>query len=256
MAEVVDIRGRRALPACAPVLADPSGRRARMLRRGGRCVALLFLLWLIGLVLAGLGILPTGDVPLGGALAGPSSPREIPRPIGAAVVSRSDHARAAPLAQPTAGAVNVALSPSATSVRRGAAKSAAVGSGPVVARAPRLGGSRPSSTRRTTAGGATMPSSGSSPGSSTITTRPTGAPSGLSSSGNAGVSHGRSGSAPGHGKPATVTGNVGSSHGRSGSAPGQAKQTTSPTMTTSSLGHSGSAPGHTGLTGGGYGRGH
>ncbi len=54
----------------------------RVLAAGGRAVALVFLLWLAGLVLAGLGILPTGDVPLGRALAGqaPSPLSALPRP--------------------------------------------------------------------------------------------------------------------------------------------------------------------------------
>src|ERR1700693_2260923 len=52
MANVIDLRGRQLVPAPAAVLADPSGRRARVLARGGRGVAGVFLLWLVGLGLA------------------------------------------------------------------------------------------------------------------------------------------------------------------------------------------------------------
>src|SRR5438270_9790856 len=65
MAGTVDLRGRQLAPARVPVLADPTGRRARLLARAGRATAAVFVLWLAGLALAGLGILPAGDVPLG-----------------------------------------------------------------------------------------------------------------------------------------------------------------------------------------------
>src|SRR5437868_8388457 len=71
--EIVDLRGRHAVIAAAQVLADPSGRRARMLRRAGRVIAVVFLLWLVGLILAGLGILPAGSVPLAPSVS-PSAP--------------------------------------------------------------------------------------------------------------------------------------------------------------------------------------
>jgi hypothetical protein len=67
---VVDIRGQRVRPPVTPVLADPSGVRARRLARTGRAIAFLCLLWLVGLGLAGLGILPAADLPLGGAISG------------------------------------------------------------------------------------------------------------------------------------------------------------------------------------------
>src|SRR5947209_16273664 len=65
---VTDLRGRRTSRASAPILADPSGRRARRLRVAGRVVALLFLAWLSGLVLAGVGLLPIANIPLGASL--------------------------------------------------------------------------------------------------------------------------------------------------------------------------------------------
>jgi hypothetical protein len=84
MPEVVDLRGRELTVSVPPVLSDPTGKRARLLAGGGRVVALLAVLWVAGLVLAGLGVLPAGDVPLGHAVAAPQAPsglRHLPRPI-------------------------------------------------------------------------------------------------------------------------------------------------------------------------------
>jgi hypothetical protein len=83
MSEVVDLRGRELTVPPPPVLADPTGRRARLLSRAGRVLGLVALLWVAGLVLAGLGVLPAGDVPLGRAVAGPQAPsgwRHLPKP--------------------------------------------------------------------------------------------------------------------------------------------------------------------------------
>ncbi|MDX6698768.1 MAG: hypothetical protein QOE65_2165 [Solirubrobacteraceae bacterium] len=75
--QVTDLRGR-VVPAVAPVLSDPTGRRAALLRQAGRAVAALFLLWLVGLVLAGLGLFPLADLPLGRVLAPTSEPKALP----------------------------------------------------------------------------------------------------------------------------------------------------------------------------------
>src|SRR5215210_5139751 len=76
-ARVIDLRGLRA-PAEAPsVLADPSGRRARRLHAAGRVVGSLLLLWLCGLVLAGLGLLPVSDVPLAGTIRPADEPAKL-----------------------------------------------------------------------------------------------------------------------------------------------------------------------------------
>lgn len=96
MGEIVDLRGRRLSPATAPVLADLSGRRARVLARSGRAVAVVFLLWLVGLTLAGLGILPSSILPFARALGvqGPPSLHVLPAPRPPAT---SDLAPAKPL---------------------------------------------------------------------------------------------------------------------------------------------------------------
>ncbi len=71
---VLDLRGSGEVPPEMAVLADPSGRRARRLRAVGRAVATLLLLWMIGLILAGLGLLPKSAVLLGSALRAPQAP--------------------------------------------------------------------------------------------------------------------------------------------------------------------------------------
>jgi hypothetical protein len=57
LTRVTDLRGRSAATA-DQVLADPTGRRARRLRLGGRMLAAVFSMWLCALVLAGLGAFP------------------------------------------------------------------------------------------------------------------------------------------------------------------------------------------------------
>src|SRR5215211_6256198 len=77
----IDLRGSDASSAAAGfgVLADPTGRRGRRLRRAGHVVAGLFALWLAALVLAGLGLLPAAGVPL----ASRTGPRTEPPPLDA-----------------------------------------------------------------------------------------------------------------------------------------------------------------------------
>lgn len=63
---VLDLRGARTHDQPAPVLADPSGRRAMRLRRGGRAAGALLMLWMCGLGLTSIGVLPARLVPLAG----------------------------------------------------------------------------------------------------------------------------------------------------------------------------------------------
>ncbi len=76
--EVLDLRGRRSSAKERSVLADPSGRRARVVKRLGQVIALVFLIWLIGLVLAGLDILPPHRLPLGRELFAQPAPLQAP----------------------------------------------------------------------------------------------------------------------------------------------------------------------------------
>lgn len=76
---VVDLRGRTAGASAHSVLADPTGRRRRQLTRLGRGVACLLAVWLCGLGLAGVGLLP-GRLGSWALLVGsPSSPPRIER---------------------------------------------------------------------------------------------------------------------------------------------------------------------------------
>ncbi|MGZ4337234.1 MAG: hypothetical protein ACXVRA_07955 [Gaiellaceae bacterium] len=65
------------------VLEDPTGKRARWLRRAGRFVFLLFPGWLLAIVLGGLGLMPVAGIPLVHVLRpsqGPPPVVKLPRP--------------------------------------------------------------------------------------------------------------------------------------------------------------------------------
>jgi hypothetical protein len=65
------------------VLEDPTGRRARWLRRAGRGVFLLFLAWLLAIVLGGLGLMPVTGIPFAHVLRpsqGPPELTKLPQP--------------------------------------------------------------------------------------------------------------------------------------------------------------------------------
>ena len=74
---VTDLRGRVSPGPIAPVLVDPTGRRARQLRLVGRMLASVLLLWLCGLVLGGVGLLPLPNVPLGQGLRVAQEPARV-----------------------------------------------------------------------------------------------------------------------------------------------------------------------------------
>jgi hypothetical protein len=205
MSEIVDLRGRQPAVAAAPVLADPSGRRAQALARLGRVVAALFLAWLVGLMLAGLGILPASDLPLGHALAPQSPPTlsHVPRPVAP---SAADLLPARPLApsRPSSSArgVTPAGGPARTVARRRAARRL------IAHRLPAI--SPVSASPVVVKGHATVP---------VTSHRPASAGSG-SAPASAG---GRAGTSPGHtktGKSATPTTSTSGGSGSSTSAPG------------------------------------
>jgi len=78
---ISDLRGGiatgRAVSALG-VLEDPTGRRARIMRRAAVAVGVLFSFWLVGLTLCGLGLLPSGSLPLSSALAPSNGPPPFP----------------------------------------------------------------------------------------------------------------------------------------------------------------------------------
>ena len=91
MAAYVDLRGKGAPTGDTSVLADPSGRRRRRLTRMGRIVAGALVVWLCGLVGAGLGLLPAPIVPFASSVDPQSSPPRMsrlpaPRPPSMAVL--------------------------------------------------------------------------------------------------------------------------------------------------------------------------
>ena len=72
------------------VLEDPTGRRARWLRRAGRVVFLLFLAWLLAIVLGGLGLMPVAGIPLTHALRPSQGPPVLPEVLKPRPPSPSD----------------------------------------------------------------------------------------------------------------------------------------------------------------------
>jgi hypothetical protein len=169
---VVDLRGRTELAAPVPgVLEDPTGRRRLHMRRGGRAVSLLLLIWLLALVLGGLGLVPVPGVPRVISLrpsSGPPVVTERPRPRPA----RPDD-----LVEARAATVQVA-----PVVRRPAATQ------------------RPASTLPAAVAPARRPVA-STPASTATPSRPTTSPAathGPASKPSGTTSHGSSGTAPGH----------------------------------------------------------
>jgi hypothetical protein len=267
MPEIVDLRGHQALPVAAPVLVDLSGRRARVLTRAGRGIAIILLLWLTGLVLAGLGLLPASDLPLSRAVAGRVGPSVLRAlPPGAPPV-RADLVPARPavpprLAQFSGGSAG---SGGIRTLRPGPASG-------LVAQPQRQGRYGGASGLRHGVGGG-PPSSGSGgghaagaigSGAGSAIAGAIGAPAGSASTGSG--SGGGLGRARGSGGGSTTHGRSSHGHGssspagNSGSAPGRGQQTTTTTSTattasTTTRGQSGSAPGHTIPRGNGYGSG-
>jgi hypothetical protein len=231
MAETIDLRGKQRRPVPAAVLADPSGRRARVLARAGGAVAIVGVLWLAGLVLAGLGILPSGVVPLGRALAVPAAPPLL-RGLSLRPGTPSDLEPALPALGTGPGAT--------TGVRASHAGRRA----------------KPSGGGITVRGGATHHGHGSGASGKTGSHGPAkttgGGAGGKATGAGATKSTGRT-SAPGRTTRQTSPGHTKTSPpGKSGSALGKVKQTTT---TSASRGHSGSASGQTVTNGYGHGPG-
>src|SRR5438876_5518023 len=69
--------------AGSSILEDPTGRRARWMRRAGRVVFVLFLGWLLAIVLGGLGLVPVAGIPFAHTLQpsqGPPPLATLPKP--------------------------------------------------------------------------------------------------------------------------------------------------------------------------------
>jgi hypothetical protein len=247
MAQTIDLRGTRAQSPVQPVLLDLTGQRARNLARLGRAIAVVFVLWLCGLLLAWLGVLPDAIVPLSHHLTGTTAPASLhsePKPIQP---SRADLAPAQPvtLATTVAGLTPRTGTTAGTAGVRGRIGGAvAPGRTPAATRgATRRGHHRTSTViaghRGTSATGTTL-------AAAPVVTTPGPSPA-SGTSGNSSAAPGHTGTAPGH------SGSAGHSNSSTGSA------TVTTTAQTTAPGNSGTAPGHTGTTpgqsGGGSGNG-
>lgn len=265
---VVDIRGRRVAAVVTPVLADPSGVRARRLARLGRGVACLCLLWLLGLGLAGIGILPARDLPLDRVLAAPG-----PEKRAAAPAPRPRRLDLASERTATSGAVAVA----GEGVSRGASGPRSISSTSRPGGATGFIASAPSGfVRGRSPGRAAMRGRVTSPSAPAAGVHRTGsrgladaAPTdaapieaGTGSSQTAAASVTKLGThptaagttrAPGRVKSAAPGHTSASASGHSAAAPGQVPQTTA--TATAAPGQSGTSPGHTITPGGGHGNG-
>ncbi|MEA2387644.1 MAG: hypothetical protein QOG41_417 [Thermoleophilaceae bacterium] len=220
---VIDLRGMRA-PAAAPsILVDPSGRRARRLRVAGRILGSLFMLWLCGLLLAGLGLLPVSDIPFAGAIRAAQEPAQLSKLPSPRSASEADLRPARPLSSLAAAADSVASGArrGAASARSGGSVSARGGASSAARRHDAAGVAGRGSTRGTSG---SPSSSASSPGNSANTPSATGTTPSSSTSGkthgNGGGSTTTTGNGSGHGQSTAP-------HGSSGAAPGH-----DPTRTT------------------------
>jgi hypothetical protein len=220
-----DMTGTTTAGGGRAVLEDPTGTRARWLRRAGRLVFLLFLAWLLAIVLGGLGLMPVAGIPLTHVLRpsqGPPPLKKLPTPV-----------------KPSASDLRPAVSAKAFVAAQQAGKSAVA----------------PGHTKKTTTAAASPGKSAVAPGH-TKTTIVAGASPGKSSVAPGQTKtnpalpagHGSSTVAPGQLTKTTTTPHAGGAlHGRSTTAPGQTPTTT--TTTTPSLtvphGRSTVAPGQT-----------
>jgi hypothetical protein len=208
-----------------------------VLTRGGRAVALLFVFWLCGLILAGLGVIPAGIVPLSSTI-GAASPTPLRAQPTLQQPNRSDLLPALPLGASASQRAAAALARSRGQLSAGQARRLA--SGGVSGRSS--GGARRHVAAKGHGHGTTTGS-----GTASATHQPPGQVKTSSS--------GKAGSAPGHVKPTTTPsttapGKSGTAPGHTGSSPGKTGTSsgttgTTPGQTATTPGQSGSAPGQT-----------
>jgi hypothetical protein len=166
------------------VLEDPTGKRARWMRRAGRVVFIVFLAWLLAIVLGGLGLTPVGGIPLTHSLrpsTGPAPLAKLPDPRQPSV---SDLRPAVPAAAAAASTGTAGQQAHSVPVRQRGQSATAPGQ------------------TKTTTVSASRGRSATAPGHTKTTTT---------------TSRGRSTTAPGHTRTTTTT----VPHGQSSSAPGK-----------------------------------
>ena len=93
-------------PRAAPrrVLEDATGRRLRRMRWLGRAVALLFLVWLVVVILGGVGVGPASHLPFGNVLRPTAGPPLIRHPLPVKPTAAADLVPALPAPAVAAGA--------------------------------------------------------------------------------------------------------------------------------------------------------
>jgi hypothetical protein len=214
---VIDLRGTRGPIPSPAILVDPSGRRARHLRVAGRVLGSVFLLWLCGLLLAGLGLVPASDIPFAGTIRAAQEPAQLSQLPSPRPGSRADLRPARPLRSLSDAAGSVASGArDGAALNRGAAGRTSAGSTAAAlsrrSDAARNGGSRSTGSGAPTSSpgssqSSAPPASGATPSSSTTgTTHGNGrgssstTPSAGAGSGNgqSTTPHGSSATAPGH----------------------------------------------------------
>lgn len=186
------------------VLEDPSGRRARWMRRAGRAVFVLFLAWLAAIVLGGLGLTPVPGIPLVRVLQpsqGPPPLTKLPQSQPPSAADRQPTLTAVAASRPN-GTVGSPAQRARTSGRRSLTPAAS-------GKSPGRGTTTPGQPKPTPSRSAYRGRSATSPGH----TKPT--PSGA-------VLRGSSAAAPGQ----TKKGASSSVQGSRSAAPGQANKTT------------------------------
>jgi hypothetical protein len=213
---VLDLRGAGDSAPALGALADPSGGRARRVRALGRGVATLLLLWMVGLILAGLGLLPRSAPLLGGSVGGSDAPPGLARLPVATPPTASDLLPARPAASSTAAPAGTVANRTLASAVHGG--TTGVGQGSKHRRKPIVAASGPVST--VTPGPSTL--LGSPPAASS----PSHVHGGGTTKHVAGTTHSPTTApgqakkvvtvAPGRGRTTTTT------PGKSGSAPGRA----------------------------------
>lgn len=212
---IIDLRGSDPSSAGAGfgVLADPTGRRGRRLRRVGRAVAVLFAGWLAALALAGLGLLPGVGIPLAARAGAGSAPPPLDDRSPLVAAKRTGPALATPLASATPAA---------------AAPAAPVSVRLALSRRRAVARERPLARGRKRAGTATPVAGTPAATSPTVTSTAPAQRRSATAPGRIRASPGRSGTAPGQthvtktpAPPPTPTGTVTPSRGKSGSAPGR-----------------------------------
>jgi hypothetical protein len=205
---VSDLRGAASPAAGSTVLEDPTGWRRRRLRFSARIVAVALTLWLVALVLGGVGLSPVPGVPFAHILkpAAPPTPRHLPKPAHPTVSDLepalpADSPKTAVAPQPVGVAGQQHTTPQ-LSAKRAPARSKRR-SNAVHTMSPAVDGA-PSTT--VPAPTATHPNNGKRVGATTTTTSATTTPTTTTTTpGHSGTAPGRTGTAPGRTKTTTTT---------------------------------------------------